>query len=344
MPRSALAPVFRLSTIENAMDDHAPSTDRPARSTPAARRRAPRGSFAFQLRMYLVLGLAALAGFGWSFAQAQDEEPRDPFPIVNENAGETPAGNEAAPQATANRLSTIPNDFVGIMLALGWFLIPFVLCSVIAVWFAIERMVVLRVNRVIPSAFVERFLQLLEQNKLDAETALKLCDQNASPVASVFAHGIRKWGKPSVEVEQAIIDGGERQVSQLRKHLRVINGVATVSPLFGLLGTVVGMIEAFNQIAVSQAAGKAEQLAAGIALALLTTAVGLLIAIPCLTIYMYLAGRVDNLVMLMDDLAQRVVNLISLEGLSARANGGSTVVRRRKAAASSTPAPEAESA
>lgn len=296
--------------------------------------------------MYAFLGLISLLGLSWGWVNAQDVEtgqPRDPFPVVNENAGDAATGTAAAP--AKSELKTIPNDFVGVMLALGWFLLPFFICSVIAVWFVIERMVVLRENRVIPRAFVDRFLQLLEQNKLDAETALKLCDQNASPVASVFAHGIRKWGKPSVEVEQAIIDGGERQVSQLRKHLRVINGVATVSPLFGLLGTVVGMIEAFNQIATSQAAGKAEQLAAGIALALLTTAVGLLIAIPCLTIYMYLAGRVDNLVMQMDDLAQRVVNLISLEGLMNKPSAAATVVRRRKApAASASPAPEAESA
>lgn len=295
--------------------------------------------------MYAFLGLISLLGLGWGWVNAQEGAPNDPFPVVTESEGGEAAAGAAAPKPTPSRLSTIPNSFVGIMLALGWFLLPFFICSVIAVWFVIERMVVLRENRVIPRAFVDRFLQLLEQGKLDAETALKLCEQNASPVASVFAHGIRKWGKPSVEVEQAIIDGGERQVSQLRKHLRVINGVATVSPLFGLLGTVVGMIEAFNQIATSQAAGKAEQLAAGIALALLTTAVGLLIAIPCLTIYMFLAGRVDNLVMQMDDLAQRVVNYISLEGLMNKPSASATVVRRRKApAASAAPAPEAESA
>jgi biopolymer transport protein ExbB len=119
-----------------------------------------------------------------------------------------------------------------------------------------------------------------------------------------------------VEVEQAIIDGGERQVGALRKHLRVINGVASVSPLIGLLGTVWGMLESFNQIAEAGAMGKTEQLAAGIALALVTTAAGLMIAIPALISYMYLVGRVDALVMEMDELAQRVVHFISAEGLA----------------------------
>ncbi|HID21288.1 MAG TPA: MotA/TolQ/ExbB proton channel family protein [Planctomycetaceae bacterium] len=210
----------------------------------------------------------------------------------------------------------IPTNPTGIILQLRWWIVPFVIASIIAVWFAIERLVVLRRSRVIPRPFVERFLQHLEQGLLDPDSALELCEQNGSPVAAVFAHGIRKWGKPSVEVEQAIIDGGERQISQLRKHLRVLNGVATVTPLLGLLGTVVGMIKAFNDIAVAGAMGRPDQLAVGIAIALLTTAFGLAIAIPALIMYMYLAGRVDTLVSEMDFLAQNVVQLISAEALA----------------------------
>ena len=196
------------------------------------------------------------------------------------------------------------------------FVSAFLSASIIAVWFAIERLVVLRKGRVIPRPFVARFIQHLEQRKLESKQALKLCEENGSPIAVIFAHGVRKWGKPSVEVEQAIIDGGERQVSQLRKHLRVLNGVATVSPLIGLLGTVIGMIISFNDIATSNAMGNPQQLANGIAMALFTTAIGLTIAIPTLITYTYLAGRIDSLVMEMDLLSQNVVNLISAEGLA----------------------------
>src|SRR5690606_31178391 len=134
--------------------------------------------------------------------------------------------------------------------ALDYWLIPFVLATLIALWFSAERLVVLRRGRVIPKPFVDRFLKHLEDGTISRDEALEVCEENGSPVAMVFAHGVRKWGKPSVEVEQAIIDGGERQVSQLRSHLRVINGVATVTPLLGLLGTVWGMLEAFNDIAI----------------------------------------------------------------------------------------------
>lgn len=230
----------------------------------------------------------------------------------------TPVGapDAALPDLTEKEpLKGIPRDPKGILLALGWFVYPLGLTSIIAAWVAIERMVVLRRGRVIPRPFVKRFFDLLEEGKLDPKSAIKLCEENGSPMAAVLAHGVRKWGKPSVEVEQAIIDGGERQVGQLRSYLRVLNGAATVGPLLGLLGTVWGMVDSFNTIAMKAAMGKAEDLAAGIGLALLTTVVGLLIAIPSLVMYMYLAGRVDSLVMEMDAIAQELVDFISAEGI-----------------------------
>ena len=216
----------------------------------------------------------------------------------------------------------IPREPMEVLIALGPFLYPLGLTSIVVVWFSIERLVVLRRGRVIPRPFVRRFFEHLEEGKLDPKSALKLCEESRSPISSIFAHGLRKWGKSSVEVEQAIIDGGDRQVSQLRKHLRVLNGASTVAPLLGLLGTVVGMIESFNTIATKAAMGKSEELAAGIGLALLTTAVGLMIAIPALIMYMYLSGRVDALIIEMDTLAQDLVDLISAEGLAEQARSG----------------------
>ena len=225
---------------------------------------------------------------------------------------------DAAPEAEAETPSGVPTHPLQILAQMRYWVAPFIGASIIAVWFAIERLVVLRRSRVIPPTFVQTFLDSVKAGRLDSATALKLCEKNNSPVSSVFAHGVRKWGKPSVEVEQSIIDGGERQVGQLRRHLRVLNGVATVTPLLGLLGTVVGMIQAFNNIATAGAMGKADQLASGIAMALLTTAFGLAIAIPSLIMYMYLCGRVEALVMEMDELSQKVVHLVSAEGLQSR--------------------------
>ncbi len=247
------------------------------------------------------------------------------------------AGEE---QTTGVLKSAIPTNLAEAAVAMGmFFLVSFVICSIVAVWFVIERMVVLRRGRVIPRHFVDRFIENLEQGMLDPEKALSLCEENGSPIASVFAHGIRKWGKPSVEVEQAIIDGGERQVSQLRSHLRILNGVATVAPLLGLQGTVVGMIQGFNQLA-NASDGKESQLAAAIAVALITTATGLFIAIPTLVAYMYLAGRVDALVMEMDRLSQDVVHLISAEALADKSLSPARIRNRRSASPSGSESKE----
>ena len=194
---------------------------------------------------------------------------------------------------------------------------PLAACSVVVLMFAIERQVVLRRRRVIPKDFVTRFLEHIQSGQIDRAGALALCEQNGSPIAEVFAHGVRKWGKPSVEVEQAIIDGGERQISVLRKHLRALNTVATIGPLIGLLGTVYGMIKCFNEFTNTiSGANKLDNLSIGIGEALIATAGGLCVAIPALVLYMYLAGRVDAVVIEMDLLAQKLVNLISAEALT----------------------------
>jgi biopolymer transport protein ExbB len=258
--------------------------------------------------------------------------------VEGSSASQPPTDAPASPgtkPAKAHR--TIPTRPLEIIEALGVpFIIAFGICSVITVWFSIERLVVLRRGRVIPRPFVERFLQNLEQGNLDPEEALRLCDENGSPIAQIFAHGVRKWGKSSVEVEQAIIDGGERQVSQLRAHLRVLNAVAVITPLLGLLGTVIGMIQCFNDIAAAQGMGKADQLAGGIGIALLATAAGLFVAIPSLSMYQFLAGRVDALTVDLDLLSQNIVHLVSAEALA----DGSQLSGRPKTRRAAAPEPK----
>ena len=168
---------------------------------------------------------------------------------------------------------------------------------------------------------MRRFLEQLREGQLTRDEALKLCEENRSPVAEVFAAAVRKWGRPSVEVEQAIIDAGERVTNGLRRYLRLFNGVSTISPLLGLLGTVLGMIRAFNAIVTAGAMGRPELLAGGISQALLTTAAGLTVAIPALIAYLYFVSRVDRLIIAIDSLGQQVVDLISAEAQANRKGG-----------------------
>lgn len=200
----------------------------------------------------------------------------------------------------------------------GPLLLPIVISSFVLTLVVFERTVSLRRSRVLPRLFTERFLLQIGEGALDRADAQERCQANGSHMADVFSAAVRKWGKPAVEVEQAVLDEGERAANELRRFLRVINGVATVCPLMGLLGTVWGMMEAFEAIASSSAMGRPELLAGGIGGALLSTAAGLSVAIPALILYLWFVGRVDMLVMEIDRRGQDLVNLISAEALEER--------------------------
>ncbi len=272
---------------------------------------------------WLVLVAVLLGGSEASGSQGSDQTA---LPVPTSAA----AGDSLAPAAqppTRTLLQVIREG--------GPLMIPIGICSFVLLVFAFERTISLRRGRVVPRPFVKRFLQQLREGQFDRETALELCDANRSPAAEIFAAALHKWGRPSVEVEQAILDAGERVTNQLRRYLRVLNGVSTISPLLGLLGTVLGMIQAFNAIATTDAMGKPELLAAGISQALITTAAGLSVAIPALIAYLYFCGRVDQLIMTLDALGQKVVPLIASDPQAARSgsNRGNASAERRRPAA-----------
>ena len=213
----------------------------------------------------------------------------------------------------------------------GLLMYPIALCSFVMTVFCFERLVYLRPGRVIPRPFVKRLIEQLEQQQMDRDEAIELCAKNPSPMATICAAALKRYGRPAVEVEQMVLDAGERVTNQLRKHLRVFSAISNITPLLGLLGTVLGMIEAFNSIAGSNAMGRPELLAGGIGQALITTAAGLLVAIPAYLVYMYFLGKTDRLLMEMDSYAQKVVDVISSEGLAELDNGKSRGRSRRAA-------------
>ena len=142
----------------------------------------------------------------------------------------------------------------------------------------------------------------------DKDEALEYCRANSSPVANVFAAGIKKLGESVELVERHIQEAGQREVLKLRRYLRSLVVIASISPLLGLLGTIFGMITAFQTVAASsEALGKAELLAKGIYEAMITTAAGLLVAIPVIVAYHMISAKVDRLVDEMDRMAVEFV-------------------------------------
>jgi len=216
------------------------------------------------------------------------------------------------------------------LLQAGPLLWPIGAASVVMVLCVSERLVALRRRRVAPKRFVHCVLTQVDEGAVDRAGAIELCQENSSLVARVFEAGLRRWGRPQVEVEQAVLDEGERAAAELRKYVRIVSGVGNICPLLGLLGTVWGMREAFDAIAGESAMGKPELLATGISQALMSTAAGLGVAIPAMIAYLHLTGRIDTLIGLIDRHGQDLVNLISAEALEER--GSSRPRRQRKAA------------
>ncbi len=183
----------------------------------------------------------------------------------------------------------------------GPMMIPIGLCSLVALTVVMERLVSLRRRTIIPPEFLPAVTKLLD-NGADARTeAVEYCRENGTPIANLFAAGIRRLGQPVEVIEKSIEDAGQRVIVKLRKYLRLLSVIASIAPLMGLLGTIFGMINAFQTVAVSgEALGKTELLAKGIYQAMITTAGGLMLAIPVLVAYHGLAARADRLLGEMD--------------------------------------------
>lgn len=212
----------------------------------------------------------------------------------------------------------------------GWLMIPLAVCSLIVLALSLERLIALRRGRVIPRPFVRRFTECVEDGQLSYDEATELCEAFDCPVAEVFRAALRRWGRPMFEVEQAVMDAGDRVADGLKRFLKVFHAISNVAPLLGLLGTVLGMIEAFEMMSGQESMGRPEMLASGISVALMTTAGGLSVAIPAYLAYMYFSSKSDNYLNEIDKLCQRVVDCISAEGLENADSGRGN--RKRRAA------------
>lgn len=190
---------------------------------------------------------------------------------------------------------------------------PLYLCSIILVAFAIERFINLRRKIILPGKSVERLRLVTNQADGTQETAGLLDEfrNQDNPLARIVIAGLRKADRPVPEIEKAIEDAGAKEADMLRRNCRIFSIVATVAPLLGLLGTVTGMVRAFMTVAArEEALGRTELLAAGIYEALVTTVVGLVIAIPAIVLYHFFVDRVHRMVLEIDHLTTDLVDTI----------------------------------
>ncbi|MFQ5410758.1 MAG: MotA/TolQ/ExbB proton channel family protein [Phycisphaerae bacterium] len=205
-----------------------------------------------------------------------------------------------APSAAATQIQSVW-DFV---VKGGPMMIPIGLCSLFAVGLIVERLTSLRRRSVIPPDFLPGLKAALEDNGNGRAKALDYCDSVNSPLGDLFAAGIRRLSESVELLEKHVQEAGQRAVFKLRKYLRALSVIGSICPLMGLLGTIFGMIKAFQTVASSaEALGKTELLAEGIYQAMITTAAGLLVAIPVIIAYHFLSAKIDRLVEEMDRMA-----------------------------------------
>lgn len=189
----------------------------------------------------------------------------------------------------------------------GWLMIPIVLCSIVSLGITVERFWTLRQEKVAPRHLVAQIWHLHKNKQLDAERISIL--RKSSPLGRVLAAGLFNMNHAREVMKESIEDTGRQVVQELERYLNTLGTIASITPLLGLLGTVIGMIKVFAAI-TSHGVGDAGVLAGGISEALLTTAAGLSVAIPSLMFYRYFRGRVDSLVLKMEEEALKLIEVI----------------------------------
>ena len=184
---------------------------------------------------------------------------------------------------------------------------PIIALSITAAAILLERLWSLQDERVLPKALTDKVWKLVESGQLTDKHVAALAQNSA--LGQILAAGLANRHRGREHIKEAIEDTGRHVVHELERFLNMLGTIAAVSPLLGLLGTVIGIITAFNAI-THQGVGDAKVLSGGIGQALIATAAGLIVAIPSLMGYRYLRGKVDGLVIAMEKEALKLVRFL----------------------------------
>jgi len=259
-------------------------------------------------------------------AQQPDVQPPPP-PDPNENAAPAPGGAEGGPSTEVNDAATGSGgedtadasteeeakddqpdvakqiNYLELLAAGGFMMWPIAALSLLVVTFGIERTLGLRRHKVLPPELIDGLGKLAgKKGGLDPRRAYRLCQQFPSAAANVIKTMLLKVGRPHAELEHAVTEANDREAARLYANVRWLSLGAGIAPLLGLLGTVLGMIQAFIATAeMTPGQSKSEALAKGIYEALVTTATGLAVAIPAAVLAHWFEGRIQKLFRELDE-------------------------------------------
>ena len=189
----------------------------------------------------------------------------------------------------------------------GWLMVPILLCSIIAAAISVERLWSLQRTRVSPKNLLADVWGLVKKSEVDSQKVRDL--RGGSPLGQIFAAGVSNARRGREVMKEAMEEAAGQVNHDLERYLTGLGIIASISPLLGLLGTVVGMIKVFS-VMLLEGTGNANVLAGGISQALITTAAGLSVAIPALIFHRYFLRRVDELVVHMEQEAHKLVDIM----------------------------------
>lgn len=194
-----------------------------------------------------------------------------------------------------------------IVVAGGWLMVPILLCSLVSVAIIIERLWSLGRNKILPPGLLRYVWNLYKSNKLSMDRIIEL--RQDSPLGEVFSAGLVNQAHGRDVMKDAMEEAGSKVAHEMERFLAALGTIAAITPLLGLLGTVLGMIEVFTEIMAS-GTGDTGRLAGGISTALITTASGLTIAIPSMVFHRYFERQIDGMVVDMEHQCSRLVDAI----------------------------------
>ena len=189
----------------------------------------------------------------------------------------------------------------------GWLMIPIILCSIVALAISIERLLALRADRIVPPGLLADVWGLYKGSKLTDERLREI--RQASALGTLVVTGLVNARHGREAMKASIQEAAGDVVHQMERYLNTLGTISVITPLLGLLGTVIGMIKVFSQIMVA-GTGNANLLAGGISEALLTTAAGLSVAIPALIMHRFFQRKITSLIVAMEQESIKLVDVI----------------------------------
>lgn len=189
----------------------------------------------------------------------------------------------------------------------GWLMVPILMCSIVAAAICVERLWSLQRSRIVPKNLLAQIWSALKSSDLDSQKLREL--RSNSPLGQILAAGIANAKRGRDIMKEAMEEAASQVSHDLQRYMTTLGIIASISPLLGLLGTVVGMIQVFTALML-EGAGNANVLAGGISQALITTAAGLSVAIPALMFHRFFLRRVDELMISMEQEAVKLAEIL----------------------------------